>query len=83
MNAAREVVVDGAVLADSATEAVVVGAVLADSATEVVFDAVLVDFVTLNKAGVGVEIEVDLGTDVGGTPMNEVVTCVGVGKFMV
>lgn len=41
----------------------------------------LVDFVTLN-VGVGVEIEVGLGTDVGGTPTSEVVVCVGVGKFI-
>ena len=66
-----------------AREVVVVGAALADSVTEVVVDTVLVDFVTLNVAGVGVEVEVDLGTDVGGAPMSEVVACVGVGKFMV
>jgi hypothetical protein len=49
----------------------------------VVVGAVLVDFVTLNVAGVGVEVEVNVGTGVGDTPMNEVVACVGVGKFMV
>ena len=49
----------------------------------VVVGAVLVDFMTLNVAGVGVEVEVDLGTGVGDTPMSEVVACVGVGKFMV
>lgn len=49
----------------------------------VVVGAVLVDFVTLNVAGVGVKVEVDLGTGVGDTPTSEVVACVGVGRLMV